>query len=44
MIRKPKALEKTASGILIPEKSQESISHGEVVAVGPGDKVAFALV
>ncbi|KGG50264.1 hypothetical protein DI09_7p430 [Mitosporidium daphniae] len=43
VIRKPKALEKTASGILIPEKSQESISHGEdyKMVLVPGDKVVL---
>lgn len=36
--------QKTAAGILIPEKSQETLNRGEVLAVGPGtekDKVTL---
>lgn len=36
--------QKTAAGILIPEKAQESLNRGEVLAVGPGgekDKVTL---
>lgn len=39
VIRKIKPAERTSSGIYIPEKSQESAQQGEVLAVGPGDKV-----
>ena len=38
IVRKFKPAEKTASGLFIPEKSQESLQQGEVLAVGPGDK------
>jgi len=31
-------MEKTATGIFIPEKAQEAPNHGEVVAVGPGNE------
>lgn len=40
----PVAVKKTAAGILIPEKSQETLNRGEVLAVGPGtekDKVTL---
>lgn len=36
MVRKIKAAEKTASGIYIPEKAQESLNRAVVLAVGPG--------
>ncbi len=36
LIRKFKPVEKTASGIYIPEKAQEAMNRGEVVSVGPG--------
>lgn len=38
LIRKSKPLEKTAAGILIPEKAQEKLNRGEVLAVGPGSE------
>jgi co-chaperonin GroES (HSP10) len=41
VIRKLKPVEKTASGIFIPEKSQDTIQQGEVLSVGPGDKVIW---
>lgn len=31
-------LQKTAAGILIPEKAQESLNRGRVLAVGPGSE------
>lgn len=40
VIKRIKPLEKTASGIYIPEKAQESLNRGIVVAVGPGTKDA----
>jgi co-chaperonin GroES (HSP10) len=43
VINKIKPAEKTASGLYIPEKSQESLQQGTVVAVGPGDKVSSQL-
>ncbi|TEB14212.1 hypothetical protein C9890_0692 [Perkinsus sp. BL_2016] len=36
LIRKFKPVEKTASGIYIPERAQENLNRGEVMAVGPG--------
>jgi chaperonin GroES len=38
LVRKVKPLEKTAAGILIPEKAQERLNRGEVLAVGPGSE------
>lgn len=34
----PKEVEKTPSGIIIPEKAQEKPQEGTVIAVGPGKK------
>ncbi|KAJ9069046.1 mitochondrial heat shock protein Hsp10 [Entomophthora muscae] len=36
LIQRVKPEEKTASGIFIPQKAQETLNHGEVIAVGPG--------
>ncbi|KAJ3207491.1 10 kDa heat shock protein [Clydaea vesicula] len=36
LIQRVKAAERTASGIYIPEKAQETLNEGLVVAVGPG--------
>ncbi|KAI8054042.1 10 kDa heat shock protein-like protein [Syncephalis plumigaleata] len=36
LIQRVKAVEKTKAGILIPEKAQETLPEGTVVAVGPG--------
>ncbi|KAI9009517.1 chaperonin 10-like protein [Gaertneriomyces semiglobifer] len=36
LIQKFKAPERTASGLFIPEKAQETLNEGVVVAVGPG--------
>ncbi len=44
LVSKVKPLEKTSSGILIPEAARESGNRGTVVAVGPGtekDKVTL---
>jgi chaperonin GroES len=38
LVSKMKAPTQTAAGILIPEKSQETLNRGTVVAVGPGDE------
>ena len=38
VVRRVKPVEKTASGIFIPEKAQENINRGVVIAVGPGSK------
>lgn len=37
--------QRTASGLFIPEKSQETLNEGVVIAAGPGafDKVSFPL-
>lgn len=36
LILRSEAITKTASGLVIPEKSQAKVLHGVVVAVGPG--------
>jgi chaperonin GroES len=36
LVRRIKAEEKTAGGILIPDTAQEKPAEGEIVAVGPG--------
>lgn len=38
LVRKIKPVDKTAAGILLPEKAQESLNRGEVLAVGPGSE------
>ncbi len=38
VVKKLKPIDKTASGIFIPEKAQEALNRGVVVAVGPGSK------
>lgn len=36
LIKRAEAVTKTAGGIVIPEKAQGKVLHGEVIAVGPG--------
>ncbi|XP_013140243.1 PREDICTED: 10 kDa heat shock protein, mitochondrial-like [Papilio polytes] len=36
LIKRAEAITKTAGGIVIPEKAQSKVLHGEVIAVGPG--------
>ncbi|XP_063363758.1 10 kDa heat shock protein, mitochondrial [Cydia amplana] len=36
LIKRAEAVTKTAGGIVLPEKAQSKVLHGEVVAVGPG--------
>ncbi|KAI9193564.1 chaperonin 10-like protein [Polychytrium aggregatum] len=36
LVQRIKAQERTASGIFIPEKAQETLNEGIVMAVGPG--------
>lgn len=36
LVRRIKAEEKTAGGILIPDTAQEKPAEGEIVAIGPG--------
>jgi chaperonin GroES len=36
LVQRIKPAEKTKSGILIPEKAQETLNEGTVLAVGPG--------
>ncbi|RKO85795.1 chaperonin 10-like protein, partial [Blyttiomyces helicus] len=36
LIQRVKAAERTASGLYIPEKAQETLNEGVVLAVGPG--------
>ncbi|PZC84350.1 10 kDa heat shock protein, mitochondrial [Helicoverpa armigera] len=38
LIKRAEAVTKTAGGIVIPEKAQTKVLHGEVVAVGPGSR------
>ncbi|KAJ3028950.1 UNVERIFIED_CONTAM: 10 kDa heat shock protein [Siphonaria sp. JEL0065] len=36
LIQRVKAAERTASGLFIPEKAQETLNEGLVIATGPG--------
>ncbi|XP_072947301.1 10 kDa heat shock protein, mitochondrial [Epargyreus clarus] len=36
LIKRAEAVTRTAGGIVIPEKAQSKVLHGEVIAVGPG--------
>ena|ERR1700733_3462621 len=36
LIQKTEAITKTKGGILLPEKNQEQLNFGKVIAVGPG--------
>ncbi|KAJ3415227.1 10 kDa heat shock protein [Chytridiales sp. JEL 0842] len=36
LVQRVKAVERTASGLFIPEKAQEALNEGVVIAVGPG--------
>ncbi|XP_047993635.1 10 kDa heat shock protein, mitochondrial-like [Leguminivora glycinivorella] len=36
LIKRAEAVTKTAGGIVLPEKAQSKVLHGEVIAVGPG--------
>ncbi|KAL7748292.1 mitochondrial heat shock protein Hsp10 [Sorochytrium milnesiophthora] len=36
LVQRVKAAEKTSSGILIPEKSKETLNEGVVLSTGPG--------
>ncbi|KAI8923452.1 chaperonin 10-like protein, partial [Entophlyctis helioformis] len=36
LVQKIKPVERTASGLFIPEKAQESLNEAVVIAVGPG--------
>src|ERR1700710_1083650 len=38
VVKRIKAEEKTAGGIIIPDTAQEKPSQGEIVAVGPGGR------
>lgn len=38
LVRKIRPVEKTPSGIYIPEKAQEQLNQAEVLAVGPGSE------
>ena len=40
LVRRIEAEEKTSGGIIIPETAKEKPMHGEVVAVGPGERNA----
>ena len=40
MLVLPKVMERTSSGIIIPENAQEKIQEGVVVVVGPGKEDA----
>ncbi|KAJ3204353.1 10 kDa heat shock protein [Entophlyctis luteolus] len=46
LIQRVKAAERTASGLFIPEKAQETLNEGLVVATGPGgvDKACVGLI
>lgn len=36
LVRRAEAVTKTAGGIMLPEKAQGKVLHGEVIAVGTG--------
>ncbi|KAJ3343922.1 10 kDa heat shock protein [Gonapodya sp. JEL0774] len=36
LVQRVKAAERTASGLFIPEKAQETLNEGVVIAAGPG--------
>lgn len=36
LVQRVKAAERTAAGIFIPEKAQETINEGIVISTGPG--------
>lgn len=38
LVQRSEAITKTASGIVIPEKSQAKVLKGVVIAVGPGGR------
>lgn len=38
LIERAEAITKTKSGIVIPEKAQQKVLKGTVVAVGPGQR------
>ena len=40
VVRRVEAEEKTAGGIIIPDTAKEKPMEGEVVAVGPGERMA----
>jgi chaperonin GroES len=46
LVERIKAAQRTASGLYIPEKSQETLNEAVVIAVGPGapDKVFYLIV
>ncbi len=41
VVRRVKSEEKTAGGIIIPDSAKEKPQEGEIVAVGPGARLAF---
>lgn len=43
LVLRAEALTKTAGGIVIPEKAQEKVQRGTVVAVGPGQRNQVSL-
>jgi chaperonin GroES len=45
LVQRVKAAERTAAGLFIPEKAQETLNEGVVIAVGPGtvEKVVYFL-
>jgi chaperonin GroES len=41
LVRRLDEDQKTAGGIIIPDTAQEKPTEGEVIAVGPGDRILF---
>ena len=41
VVRRLEGEEKTKGGIIIPDTAKEKPQEGEVIAVGPGDRVLF---
>ena len=44
LIERAEAMTRTRGGIVIPEKAQEKVVHGTVVAVGPGTRTKVYIV
>jgi co-chaperonin GroES (HSP10) len=44
LIERAEALTKTRGGIVIPEKAQQKVLKGTVVAVGPGSRTDVRLI
>jgi chaperonin GroES len=41
VVKRIDAEDKTAGGIIIPDSAKEKPSQGEILSIGPGDRVLF---